>query len=151
MSETLELIYPTDGPPPTDAEAEAALREIGAVITPTSIRALQAIGMWAAKLKMPQIMVARNFTSLEEVARVKEMGSVFHAMGGAKTEDGEVVDAELAQQGCKILTAALQVEERLVRLQLDLHQKSQPEKPQEPQKRALAPINPLHAAAVAST
>ena len=151
MSETLELIYPTDGPPPTDAEAEAALREIGAVITPTSVRALQAIGMWSAKLKMPQVMAARNFVSLEETQRVKEMGKVFIEMGGAKMENGEVVDAELAQQGCKIVTAALQVEERLVRLQLDLHQKSQPDKPQEPQKRALAPINPLHAAAVATS
>lgn len=148
MSEALELVFPTDGPPPTDAEAEAALRDIGAVISPGAIKTLQSIGVWASKLKMPQIMIAKNFTNLEEVSRVKELASVFMEMGGAKLENGEVNDPELAQQGCKIMTAALTVEERLMRLQLELHQKSQPEKGLEPQKRVLAPINPMHGAAV---
>ena len=106
MSEALELVFPTDGPPPTDAEAEAALRDIGAVISPGAIRTLQSIGVWASKLKMPQIMIAKNFTNLEEVSRVKELASVFMEMGGAKLENGEVNDPELAQQGCKIMTAA---------------------------------------------
>lgn len=129
---------------PTDDEARVALRAIGATTSIESVRALQLVGIWAAKLKVPQMVMTRTMTSLDEVDRVKKMAATLMEAASGSTNLSDIRDPELAVSAMKSMTGALLAEERISRLMLDAHAKSQPEMKPVTGKNKLKAVNHLH-------
>lgn len=140
----LSLVEVMDDRVPTDAEAQAALRSIGATTSVDAMKSMQLIGAWSAKQKIPQMVMTRTFTSLDEVDRIKKLAATLMRAAGGDTELGDIHDPDLAVAGMKSLTAALQIEERMCRLQLEAHARSQPENKPVIGKNKLRAVNHLH-------
>lgn len=161
MSEAVVLLQPEDCLPaelpclvsvsqeeldrvPTDEEAQAALRSIGAKTSVEAVRAMQTVGVWAAKLKIPQIEMTRTMQSFEEIDMVKDMAKTLMEAASGKSEMGDVTDPELALGAMKALTNALMIQERMSRLTMQANQQSQPPVKTANGKNKLRPVNHFH-------
>jgi hypothetical protein len=105
---------------PSEAEARKALVEIGAVTTIESIKAMQVVGSFMShKIRFPEVALTRTVTCLEEVDLIKKHAKTMMQYASGEMEGGAgVIDVEMGSVGAKILTGALMVEERLLRLAL---------------------------------
>jgi hypothetical protein len=129
--------------PVSDEQAVVALRSVGAETTPEAVHAIQTIGVWATKLKLPQILLARQFTSLEQVDKAKQLASTLLEASSGGNEMSSIQDPEMAVHAIKSMATILAVEEKIHRSLLEFHEKSQPEKLDVGGRNRLRPIS-LH-------
>lgn len=131
-------------PVPTDDEARKALQSINATTSVDALRAMQLIGCWSAQLKVPQIIATRTFTSLDEVDRAKQHAATLINEASGKGDLGCAFDGELLVHAIKSMTTVLLVEERMSRLLMEAHSRSQPEKKAVTSRNKLRPVNHFH-------
>lgn len=140
----LSIVEHENDPPPTEDEAREALLAIGAVTTPESIKAMQIAGTALSRVKIPRILLSRQFKSLDAVDRCKRMCNTLLDAASGESEMGSVKDPELALGATKTMAAVLGIEERMHGRLLELHEKSQPEKKPSGGKNTLGPVNHFH-------
>ena len=124
-----------DERPVSDEQAVVALRSVGAETTPEAVHAI--------KLKLPQILLARQFTSLEQVDKAKQLASTLLEAASGGNEMSSIQDPEMAVHAIKSMATILAVEEKIHRSLLEFHEKSQPEKLDVGGRNRLRPIS-LH-------
>lgn len=92
----------------SDEEARQALKEIGAIISVESILAMKTIGTWSAKIKAPKMVMAKSFTSLEEIDLCKQYARTLMKAASGESELDSVADPALMVSGIKMMCLAEQ-------------------------------------------